>query len=289
MRVTDDTGYAAASPAVDGELVFVIYASGDIAALDVDGNTVWGRNLGVPDNHYGHSSSLITFGDTLIVLFDHALSTGLYALDRRTGRERWRADRDTQITWSSPVLAEIAAGWSILVNANPFFAAYSAVDGRELYRFEGILGEVASSPGYGGGAVIVVNQIMSIISLGLEDGTMMWELYDDLPDVTSPLVVDPYLFIATSFGTLLCIDIGSGDVVWREEFDEGFYSSPVYAGGSVYLFDRSGRARVFEAADEYRELSASVLGEGVVSTPAFTRGAIFVRGEENLYCVEAPE
>ncbi len=127
---------------------------------------------------------------------------------------------------------------------------------------------------------------MSVIALDIADGAFVWELYDDLPDTTSPLLLTPYVYLATSFGTLTSTHIDSGEVVWRTEFDEGFYSSPVSAGGHIYIFDRTGRARVFEPAGEYREVSSPILGERVDTTPAFADDRIFVRGEESLFCIE---
>ena len=284
-RVTDDTGYAAPTPATDGKQVYVMFATGDAAAIDFGGNIVWGRNMGVPDNHYGHSSSLIAGTTDVIVLYDHAASAALYSLDPRTGLERWKTEREVETNWSSPSMAKIGDAWAVLVNANPYFAAYSADDGSELYRYEGIFGEVASSPAYNDDRVFVVNQIMSIVALDLIAGAAQWELYDDLPDATSPLVVESNLYIATSFGTITSTDTESGEVVWRAEFDYGFYSTPIYAGGFVYGFDRSGVAHIIEPADEYREVSTPALGEGVDTTPAIVEGRIFVRGENSLVCI----
>ena len=288
-RVTADTGYAASTPATDGKSIYAIFATGDIAALDFDGNVIWGRNMGVPDNHYGHSSSLLTYADTVIVLFDHAAATGLYALDVRNGLERWKTERETQTTWSSPVLAKLGSKWGILVNANPFFAAYAADDGQEIYSYEGIYGEVASSPAYDEQSVIVVNQFMSVVALDLAEGSVRWEQYEDLPDATSPLIVASRLYLSMSFGTLTSTDMETGEIVWRAEFDEGSYSSPVYSGGFVYVFDRSGKAHVFEPSDDFLEISSPVLGERVDTTPAFAEGRIFVRGENSLFCIETTD
>ena len=63
-------GYAAATPATDGNYVCAIFATGDLACFDVEGNAVWARNLGRPDNHYGHSSSLILEDEQIFVQFD---------------------------------------------------------------------------------------------------------------------------------------------------------------------------------------------------------------------------
>ena len=58
-NVTEDTGYAAACPVADGHAVYAIFATGDVLAVDFSGKRLWGRNLGPPDNPYGHASSLM--------------------------------------------------------------------------------------------------------------------------------------------------------------------------------------------------------------------------------------
>jgi hypothetical protein len=74
-------------------------------------------------------------------------------------------------------------------------------------------------------------------------------------------------------------------VVWRKEFPNGFYSSPVLAGGRVYLMDRSGVMRIFPADGEYRSSGEPALGEGSTATPAVAGGRIYLRGEKHLFCV----
>jgi outer membrane protein assembly factor BamB len=69
-RVSEDTGLSAPSAATDGIRVYAIFATGDIIAFTMTGNRAWARNLGVPDNHYGHSSSLIIWKDLLLVQYD---------------------------------------------------------------------------------------------------------------------------------------------------------------------------------------------------------------------------
>ena len=69
-KVTSDTGYAASTPATDGHRVFAIFATGDLVCTDFEGKRIWAKNLGVPENPYGYSSSLLTTPDKLIVQYD---------------------------------------------------------------------------------------------------------------------------------------------------------------------------------------------------------------------------
>ena len=66
---------------MSGSSQYAIFSNGDIIALDMNGNRVWAKNLGVPGNHYGHSSSLIMHEDLLIVQYDQRNSQRVLALN----------------------------------------------------------------------------------------------------------------------------------------------------------------------------------------------------------------
>ena len=70
-KVNEDAGFAAPTMATDGRRVFVIFATGELAALDFNGRPVWQQNLGLPDNPYGMGSSLISDRERLYVQYDH--------------------------------------------------------------------------------------------------------------------------------------------------------------------------------------------------------------------------
>jgi outer membrane protein assembly factor BamB len=112
-----------------------------------------------------------------------------------------------------------------------------------------------------------------------------WERSDDLPDVSSPLAAGSRLFVATGTGVVTCMDGARGDVVWRKELPNGFYSSPVLAGGRVYLMDRSGVMRIFPAEGEFRSFGEPAIGEGSTATPAVAGGRLYLRGERHLFCI----
>jgi outer membrane protein assembly factor BamB len=279
------SGYAASTMATDGKRVFAIFANGDVACLDFSGNVIWGINLGLPDNIYGHSSSLLVYGTLLLVQYDQEMESRLMALDTFTGRIVWTSEREVLPSWSSPLLAETGTGTSIVINANPYLAAYDPLSGEELWRLEGIRGEVASSPSFGSGRIVAVNQMMSILAVDAESGAMLWQTFDDLPDASSPLVVDDLVIIGTSFGFITCLNAETGDVVWKQEFPVGFYASPVFVDDRIYLMDRAGTMRIFKADETFSLLGSPSIGEPSDVTPAFKNGLIFIRGEEHLFCI----
>lgn len=282
-KVTNDTGHAASSVTTDGQRVYAIFSTGDIAAFDMKGELVWAKNLGVPDNHYGHSSSLNFFQDKLIVQFDDNKSCRLIALSTATGEQLWLTRREGQISWASPIIAPKGASAQIIVNNLPWVGAYDVATGKEIWKFKALSGEIGPSPAYANGMVFVANEYASMMAL--KDGKKIWEAWDYLPDVSSPVAYKDWLFVTTTYGDMACLSQKDGSLVWHHEFDTGFYGSPVIADGKLFCIDRSGTTAIVEASGVFKLIGMAPLGEKSDNTPAFADGMVFIRGEKNLYAI----
>ena len=238
-KVSDDTGFAAPTLVAHGDRVCAIFANGDLVSFDREGNLMWGRNVGLPNNHYGHSSSLIAYGKLLFVQFDQKKDPKLLALDIATGEPVWTVQR-TAISWASPVLAETPWGMQLLLNSESNIDAYEPLTGTLIWTLECLGGEVAPSPCYSNGMVFTANEyaIASGIQLSAVDGqveaAIAWEFEDLLPEVSSPIGDGERFYFGTSFGTFVCLDAKTGEELWENEFDAGFFSSPVLAGDRIY-------------------------------------------------------
>ncbi|UCF96697.1 MAG: PQQ-like beta-propeller repeat protein [Spirochaetaceae bacterium] len=284
-QVSSDTGYAAPTMATDGARVFAIFATGDVVGLDFAGVVVWERNLGVPENHYGHSSSLMVYRDLLIVQYDHDGGARLLALDTANGQTVWETERQVMTSWTSPILVYTGRRPEVILNANPYVAAYDPDSGRELWQVECMFGEVGPSPAYGDGLVYAANQFAQLVAIDVNTREIVWELYDDLPDASSPLAVEGCVYVPTSYGYLSCLDAKTGEIYWIHDYGGSSYSSPVYAAGRIYWMDKSGVMHIFEAGTEFIPISDPTLGEPSWAVPAFTDSRIYIRGEQHLYCI----
>ena len=285
-EVTPDTGHAAASVSTDGKSVFAIFSNGDLIALDMKGKQVWSKNLGVPDNHYGHSSSLVVFEDKLIVQYDHKKAGKVMALSSRTGDQIWSTDRKVKVSWASPVVVNNNGRIEVILASDPCVASYDAQTGEELWKLDCITGEVGPSVAYANGIVFALNEYASLVAIKTgAQPEVLWEAYDYLSDVPSPIATDKYLFVVTSYGLIACYDALSGELFWEQEFDNGFYASPILVDDKIYLLDRAGTMHIFKADKEFVSIATSKLGEKSDSTPAFADGHIYIRAGKNLYCI----
>jgi len=282
-KVTNDTGHSASGLCTDGKRVYAIFANGDLICFDYEGKQVWAKNLGVPNNHYGYASSLQFFKDKLIVQYDNNKSCKLMALSTHTGTEIWSTKRDGLISWSSPIVVPKGNSADIVVVNSPNVACYNAETGKEKWKKECLSGEIGPSPAYGNGMVFVAQEYAKM--LALKDGNIVWEKYDYLPDVSSPVAYKDFVFCTTSYGDMVCMSQKDGTVIWHNEFDNGFYGSPVVVDGKLYCTDRTGTTVIVQASGEFKVIGQPSLGEKSDCTPAFSEDRIYIRGHNNLYCI----
>ncbi len=284
--VTADTGLAAPTMATNGSSIFAIFSTGDVLALDMDGNRLWAKNMDVPDNHYGHSSSLIIYKDKLLIQYDTNKGGKLIALSTASGDEIWVTARKTKIAWSSPVLVNTGSRMELILTTNPNVDSYDPETGKELWSMKCLTGEVGPSAAYSDGLVFAANEYATLAAI--KPGStpeIVWQSDEYLPEVASPLAVNGIVIIATSYGMVAAIDATTGTKLWEKEYGSGFYASPVYAAGNIYLIDMTGVCHIVKAAKEFQSVAEPVLGEKGVCAPVFADGKTLIRGFDNLYCI----
>lgn len=284
-KTTDDTGLAAPSVTVDGQRVFAIFGTGDVIAFDFEGNRLWARNLGVPDNHYGHSSSLLTWDGKVFVQYDTQSGSRLLALSASSGQTVWETPRTSEVSWASPMLINVDGKFQLVLVSYPDVSGYDVNDGSMLWSVECMSGEIGPSPAYGGGLVYAANEYATMIAINPKTGETAWQDRHYLPEVSSPVYHDGLLYIATTYAVVAAFEAQTGELVWEFDAEDIFYSSPVIAGNKLYVFDTSGTAYIFEPGDEPNLIATPELGDFVFATPAFAGNRIYVRSDDYLYCI----
>jgi hypothetical protein len=285
-KVTADTGLAASTMATDGRAVFAIFATGDVLALGMTGKRLWARNLGVPDNHYGHGSSLIVYKNKLLIQYDTNRAGKLIALDTQTGNTAYEVLRNSKISWSSPILVNTGSRTELIMTTNPNVNGYDPETGKELWNIACLSGEVGPSAGYADGMVFAANEYAKLVGIKIGGAPeIAWEADEFLPEVASPLAVNGMLYVATSYGVLACYDSKSGEKLWSQEFGGSFYASPVFADGKVYITDMTGKTYIVKATRDYQLVGSPEIGEKAVCSPIFQDGKVYLRGMNNLYCI----
>jgi outer membrane protein assembly factor BamB len=284
-EVNSDTGYAAPTMTTDGIRVFAIYATGDLAVFDFDGNHVWAQHLGVPVNPYGHSSSLEIFEDMLIVQFDHKKDGFVAALDVRSGATRWKTERKFGSSWSSPALIEADGHTQLILVAEAFVTSYDPKTGQELWRLKCFdNADVAPTPVFANGLIYVAADHAKLVAIDVKTRQVVWEQEEYVPGIGTPLAESGLLISGLGDGGIVCWEAMTGKQLWFQETDDVFYASPILAGHRVFLMDRTGKMFIFEATGAaFKSLAQPVLGEEAVTTPAVFGESLILRGAKHLF------
>jgi outer membrane protein assembly factor BamB len=293
--VFEAPGHAACTPVTDGRHVYAIYANGDVVAFDYEGKRVWARNLGLPDDTYGHASSLTMWCDLVLVEFDHAgegaSGSALYALDAATGGEVWRVARDYGATWTSPIVIETKKGDQFITATTPFVVANDPETGVELWKASVLEGEVAPSPVFAGGMVLVAMSECGLAAIrpggkgDVTDTGVLWHVEGTFPETGSPVSDGKLVWTITTEGLLTCLRVEDGVEAFKKETEYGGYSSPCLAGGRLYVTGGEGATVVLKAGEAYEEVGKGKVGEKVAGSLAFAEGRILIRGEKHLFCI----
>lgn len=285
-NVTADTGLAASTVATNGKQVCAIFATGDVICADMDGKRLWAKNLGVPENHYGFASSLLMYGNELIIQYDNNSNAKLIALSTVNGNQLWSKSRKDKIAWSSPIIAKASGQQAVIVMGNPAITAYNVSNGSELWRVECMSGEVGSSPCASNGIIFGASEYATCIAINAATGEKLWEAGDCLPECSSPVATKDMLYVATSYGAVCAYDAKDGKVVKQHELSTPFYSSPIIADGKIWLFSNSGKCYIFSTGKDFKLITSFETGEKTFATPAFTDGMMVVRTDKSLYVVK---
>ncbi len=285
-EVGDDTGFAASTVATNGNKVCAIFATGDIICADMEGKQVWAKNIGIPDIHYGHASSLLIYNNLVFIQWDHIKVKKVIALDVNTGAERWSKVRnEKESSWSSPTIAFVNNTPYLILTGNPSITAYNPYTGDQIWRVECLAGEVAPSACSANGIIFGMNDYAKLVAINGIDGMILWESKEFLSDTSSPVATNDNLYVTTTYGIVVSYDIKTGKVKKEHDLEGSIYSSPVIAEGRIYQFTDNGKVCIFSADDEFNLLHSFQTGEKTVSTPAFADGKIVVKTDKSIYCV----
>jgi len=289
-KVNKDTGFAAPTPVVDGVNIYAVFANGDIAAIDFCSRKLWTITLGVPDNKYGFSASPVLHKGRLIIQYDGGAKSELIAINAANGKKVWSVARPVTESWPTPIIAETGKGPQVVTVANEWIISYDPEAGRELWRVKCRGSEVAPTPVFSEGLVlasVTAHQIFAIRPDGLGDVTktaMVWKSEDGVSDVPSPVSNGELVYFVNSVGTVTCMEVATGKIVWDKVLEGEFYASPGLAGDRLYLLARSGEVFILKAGRKYEEVAKLTLGEPTDCSPAFADGRIFMRGITTLFC-----
>jgi outer membrane protein assembly factor BamB len=300
--------FASPAPVIEAWRVYVHFGSYGTAALDTaTGKVLWTRR-DLPCNHWrGPGSSPILYRDLLIVHLDGFDLQYVVALDKKTGRTVWKADRthdfgtddgDQKKGFATPVVIEAAGRSQLISPAAKAVVSLDPLTGQEIWRVRYEQHSAAARPLFAHGLVYIStgfskSDLLAIRPDARGDATtshVAWKATKGVGAKPSPILVGDLVYaVSDTGGVVTCLDAKTGAEVWQQRVGGGGHSaSLLYADGAVFAFAEDGSAVAFAPGREYKELGRGSLGEGgVMATPAIAGRSVFLRTESNLYRIEA--
>lgn len=298
----------------DGERVIAWFATGQLHCFDMEGKPLWQRDLaedyGAFDLLWAHASSPTLFGDLVYVLCDHNPQANLIALSIKNGEEVWRVNRGSGLrSYSTPLVNHSKdQNPQLIINSNPGIDGYDARTGKHLWHFEEfckvpvpvpsvVNGTLYASRGYSNGPFMAMPlpeidhpasaATAAVVQLSKTDTT--WRLASRAPYVSSPLVYNGRIYLASEDGQVRCHNQDSGEILWSRKLGNTFWATPVAGDGKVYLLDETGEMIVLADGEKLTVLSRNHVpladGERMLGSPSISHGCLFFRSESHLFSV----
>lgn len=249
------TARAAPTPAVDAERLTLFFGTGDLFATDHDGNRLWHRDLSADHGsfagNHGVGGSVLLAGDHALVLLARKTYSYLLAVDRATGKERWKADREPGVSWTTPTLSP--DGREIVVSSNGSVEGYDAGTGERLWWIPNVKSNTLQSPLITQDLVVVsgserpANFAVRRGARGeLGEGDIVWRS-ESTAHFASPVLDGACIYWANAAGVAQCIDPATGKSHWQRRLSQPAWVTPIAAGGRVFFFGEKGATDVLSA------------------------------------------
>ena len=295
------TNLANPSPAADGERVYAWFGTGQLVALDLDGELVWERHLGTDygafEITWGHSSSPTVYGDSLILLCDHEPASYLLALDARTGKERWKADRGRGLrSYSTPTVVSGPNGDELIVNSSERLEGYDPRTGERLWHYvesnrfpipvpSFADGVIYTSRGYRSGPYMAIRPGGRGDIAGTEH--VLWHVPTGAPYVSSVVHYDGVVYLASDLGILQAADAKTGERLFQGRTGLVYSAAPVAGDGKIYFVGETGETVVLSASREFEILARNKLDGRFLASPVIANGLLLLRSDDGLIAVGA--
>ena len=250
----------------------------------------------------GPGSTPVLWKDLLIFHMDGSDQQFVVALDKATGKERWRTARSGTMhenpqlkkSYGTPIIRTIKDRPVLLSPGSNWLYAYDPSNGKELWKVEyGGLGfSLVPRPVTGHGMIFMSTGFMraKLLAVRYENTAkpdIAWSYTRGVSTQPSPLLVgDELYFITESGGLVTCLDAHTGEKHWVERIGGNYSASPTHSNGRIYFHSREGVTTVLQAGKEFKVLAKNQLEGQHMASAAVDGNAILLRTDKALYRIE---
>ena len=269
IKDSDMVSKGAPTPAVGGQAVYAFFETGNLLAIDHDGNRIWERSLteefGQFGGRHGIGSSLRLCRAGVLALVAHDKPSYLVCVDREDGRTVWKRDRPEGVSWSTPTVVTHAGREIALVSAGDSVEAYDTEDGSPLWTLDGLQGAFIASPTpVRGGAIVGSSSKGHNVAIRFGSGasdvpTVAWRAEEASSYFSSPLAHRGKVYMVNKAGVAFCVREDTGEGVWHSRLSGQCWASSIGCGERIYFFGVDGLTEVVAAGDRFARVSENRL------------------------------
>jgi outer membrane protein assembly factor BamB len=293
--------FASNSPVTDGKYVYAFFGSRGIYCYDMKGKLIWKKDYGVQMRMrmaFGEGMAPVISGDKLILVFDHEGDSFMVMLDKNTGKEIWKVNRDEKSNWAAPLVVDYKGQKQIVVSGSNKLRSYDFNIGKVIWECAGLGTNTIPQPVRQDDLIFAMSGYLKpnlmAIRLGKEGvltGTdaIVWSQTRGNSYTPSPVIYDNKLYVLTDNGTVSCYNARTGEPYYHQTRlpkTYSFKSSPVGANGKLYLASENEDVLVLRMGEKFEVLATNTMTDQIfIATPAISGGEIFLRSQNRLYCI----
>tara|TARA_B100001250_G_scaffold343216_2_gene311810 strand:+ start:4181 stop:6358 length:2178 start_codon:yes stop_codon:yes gene_type:complete len=296
QKVSQYISKGSSTPCVDKYGVYCFFETGLLVAISHQGNIKWKRSVteeyGAFEGNHGVGTSLVQSEGHLVLLIDHSAEGYLLKIDKKTGKNDWKNDREKRVSWSTPVIDTSISPNRIIISSNGIVEAISLKDGKQIWSFNGVQKNTIPSATLGGDLILVGSseKPSSIALPGNKKGLLskdqvQWTAENATSSMSSPLVIDGNVYYVNRAGVISCNDIKTGKKFWDHRLPSSCWTTPVGVDGLVYFFCKEGSTVIMKNDHEGpSEVFKNKLDiKGPVYGVAVVNNAIIMRTGSRLF------
>ncbi len=289
--------FASQSPVTDGKHLYAYFGSFGLYCYDVEGQLVWKKDFEPQalEAGLGEGSSPALYGDTLVIVVDQEAQSFVVAIDKKTGKEIWKQDREEPSNWNTPRIFTHAGRRQVVINGVTV-RSYDLATGEMLWQCGGHTAGAIPMPAVGHGLVFTASgwrkDVLQAIRLGQRGDltgseSVVWSLHRGTPYVPCPMLWGEELYVLEDRSFFSCLGATDGERHYLKHRLPGilnFSASPVGAADRIYLLSEEGRTVVVQRGRQLKVLAINELDERFYASPAIVGDAIYLRGDKHLFC-----
>ena len=295
--------FASPSPIIHKGNLICHFGRYGTVCLDINSRKIRWKKAFEVNHSVGPGSSPVLYDGVLVIPCDGTDTQFIVGLDVETGKQLWRANRpaltgdigELHKAFATPLVVRHKGKTQVIAPSAQWFTSYDPRTGREHWRYR-------HGDGFSNVPVPVVKDGVAYLCTGfirpelhavridgsgnVTDSAELWRWDRQVPTMSSPIIVGDEIYFVADVGVLTCLNSYDGKQLWQKRFKGNFISSPLYADGKIYFFNREGETTVIHPGRQFDEVAVNLLSGEFLASPIGVGNALLVRSDAHLYKIQ---